>query len=113
MKNNILIILIHFSILSSDKKTVNLDKIGDIFITKECKRNKCASCKVISFFSTVPRKVVVQSGATLDIGSLGRTVFFCGKTNLVIEAGGNLNFTGERLCMTGSTQMIFTPPALK
>ncbi len=101
----------HWLLISSDKKIVNLDKTGDIFITKDRKKS-CSSCKTLYFSSTKPRRVVVQSGATFDMGSLARTVVFCGKVDLVIEAAGNLYFpSGEKLCMTGSTKIIFTPPA--
>ena len=100
----------HWAVLSTDKKIVNLDKTGDIFITKDRKKS-CSSYKTLYFSATKPHKVVVQSGATLDMGSLARTIVFCGKADLVVESGGNLNFTGEKLCMNGSTKIIFTPPA--
>jgi len=98
-----------FSNTYAHKKTVNLDKTGDISITgnNNC---FCSSNKSACFSSSTPHKVIVRTGAVLNIGSLGDTVIFSGKTDLVVEAGGSLNFTGQTLCMTGSTKIIFLPP---
>ena len=97
--------------LCSDKKVINLDKTGDIVFTKDRKKKSYSCCKTVCFYASKPHKVIVESGTTLDMGSLGSTIIFCGKADFVVEAGANLNFTGEKLCMTGSTKIIFTAPA--
>ena len=110
-KNKLLIVI---SLLvfktHAHKTTVNLDKTGDISITGDTNYFSSPN-KSAHFYSSKPCKVIVKTGAVLHMGSLGDTVIFSGKTDLVIEAGGSLNFTGQTLCMTGSTKIIFLPPA--
>ena len=99
---------VHFLSLSSDKKNINLDKTGDISITPQTKKLCSAANQTICFYSSTPHQVVVTRGTTLDLGSLGCTIIFSGKTNFIIQPGATIHMSGQKLCMTGSTKLIFT-----
>ena len=90
------------------QKKINLDSCGDLSIATNCNAFVIPDGKLLTFYYTKPRKVVVKQGAALNFsGQKGGTVIFAGKTDLVIEPGGKLLLAGQKICMTGCTRMIF------